>query len=167
MSQFDHLDVYNLKFCSIRVIYANLEDDCAAVLATQYTDGLLQNYIVFNNTTLKGAKKEEIKITGVHEFCHFMAILFAIMARSFDEARIRIMERLKNKVDLLKKSELDMLFSMLSKKEPPDYRTLELLTDSHFRLGFEGDVPDYIELFRHFMFSREIFELIFDEKKTG
>ncbi|KAA6352700.1 MAG: hypothetical protein EZS28_051773, partial [Streblomastix strix] len=147
------------------VIYAQLEDDCAAILATQYIDGLLRNYIVLNNLTLGEAQKEEIKITGVHEFCHFMAILFAIMARSFDEARKRIMERLNNKVDQLKKNELDMLFSMLSKKEPPDYRTLELLTDSHFRLGFEGDVPDYIELFRHFMFSREIFELTFDEKK--
>jgi hypothetical protein len=165
LSRFDHLDVFNLKFCSIRIIAANMEEDCAAALATQYTDGLLRNYIVFNKNVLKENNREKIKIMGVHEFCHFMAIVFAILARSFDAARLDIIKRLNTKVDKLKKHELDMLYSILSKKEPPDYRGLKLLTDSHFRLGFEGIVPDYIELFRYFMFSREIFDITFGEEK--
>jgi hypothetical protein len=45
LSGFDHLDVFNLKFCAIKIISTNMEDDCAAVLATQYTAGLLRNYI--------------------------------------------------------------------------------------------------------------------------
>jgi hypothetical protein len=165
LSEFDHLDVFNLKFCSIRALFADMEEDCAAALATQYTDGLLRNYIIFNRNILKDCNKERIKIMGVHEFCHFMAIIFAILARTFDIARTDIIKRLNNKVDKLKKNELDMLYSILSKKEPPDYRELELLTDSHFRLGFEGDVPDYIELFRYFMFSKEIFDITFNEEK--
>jgi hypothetical protein len=167
LSEFDHLDVFNLKFCSIRVVFANMEEDCAAALATQYIDGLLRNYIIFNKNILKECNKEKIKIMGVHEFCHFMAIIFAILARSFDAARMDIVQRLNNKVDKLKKDELEMLYSMLSKKGPPDYRGLELLTDSHFRLGFEGDVPDYIELFRYFMFSKEVFDITFDEAKQA
>jgi hypothetical protein len=165
LSGFDHLDVFNLKFCVIKIISANMEEDCAAALATQYTDGLLRNYIVFNKKVLEEDNKEKIKIMGVHEFCHFMAILFAILARPFDIARQDIIKRLDNKVDRLKKHELDMLYTMLSKKEPPDYRGLGLLTDSHFRLGFEGDVPDYIELFRYFMFSKEVFDITFNEEK--
>jgi hypothetical protein len=167
LSEFDHLDVFNLKFCSIRVIAANLEEDCAAVLATQFTKGLLRNYIIFNSSVLNGGDQEKIKIMGVHEFCHFMAIIFAILARSFDIARQDIINRLNTKVDKLKKSELDMLFSILSRREPPDYRDLDLLTDSHFRLGFEGDVPDYIELFRYFMFSKEVFELTFNDERRS
>jgi hypothetical protein len=164
LSEFDHLDVFNLKFCSIRIIFASMEEDCAAALATQHADGLLKNYIIFNNNN-SVENKEKIKIMGVHEFCHFMAIIFAILARSFDVARVDIIKRLNKKVDKLKKHELDMLYSMLSKKGPPDYRELESLTDSHFRLGFEGDAPDYIELFRYFMFSKEIFDVAFNEEK--
>jgi hypothetical protein len=159
LSEFDHLDVFNLKFCSIRIITAKVEEDCAAALATQFSNGLLRNYMIFNPSVLKEGNKEKIKIMGIHEFCHFMAIIFAILARPFEIARQDIIKRLDNKVDKLKKNELNMLYAMLSKKEPPDYRELELLTDSHFRLGFEGIVPDYIELFRYFIFSKDVFDI--------
>ena len=57
---------------------------------------------------------------------------------------------------------LDLYYAISGKKRksstvPPE------LTDSHFRLGIEGDTPDYDILFYHLMFSRELFEMYFNQ----
>ena len=41
------------------------------------------------------------------------------------------------------------------------------IPDAHFRLGYEGETPDYYLLFLHFMFSREIFEEYFDKERQS
>lgn len=37
----------------------------------------------------------------------------------------------------------------------------------HFRLQYEGDTPDYALLFKHFMFSRELFEEYFTKDEQN
>ena len=59
---------------------------------------------------------------------------------------------------------MDIFYGYLLSTEK-DNNELQDFEDSHFRLGFEGETVDYDVLFKHFLFSKELFEKYFDKKK--
>jgi hypothetical protein len=56
------------------------------------------------------------------------------------------------------------IFFTLSGQNNSEFTPPEL-THSHFKLGLEGQTPDYGVLFLHLMFSRELFEEYFDQAR--
>jgi hypothetical protein len=165
-ANFDELNHLNLDECSVQVLVADIET--SGMFAVKYTNqGLLRAYIILscklygNSET---ARKELRKIAGVHEFVHFLAIVYVATVTGTASLRSRLLERLQRTVKKLPGANLLTLYTALTSKveieEPPAE-----LTDSHFRLGYEGSTPDYELLFLHFMFSRELFETYFDVEK--
>lgn len=117
-------------------------------------------YIVIQNALYKKSL-EYVKFVGVHEFCHFMAIVYSITSTSIEKQREFLLNRLKTKVDELSLDSLNKFIMALDAKENVD--KLPDFADEHFRLNCEGDTISYALLFRHFMLSKELFEEYFTE----
>jgi hypothetical protein len=168
-AQFDALSHLNLDECSVMVLVADI--DTFGMFVIKYTKGgLLRAYIILsrklygNNPTR--AMKEVRKIAGVHEFVHFIAVVYVATVTGTASLRSRLLERMRHTVKKLPGPDLLTLYTALTGKAGTETPPVEL-TDSHFRLGYEGDTPDYEVLFLHFMFSKELFEAYFDgEKQT-
>jgi hypothetical protein len=169
IAEFDHLHLLELDSCSIEPLLADL-DDCSGIFASAYTKtGLLQNYIILNRALFNRENqeiREQLKITGIHEFCHFVAIVYAATTRmEIETLKKSILKRLNAKIDKLPKETLIEIYTILSdERDKRDYFPEEL-TDKHFRLDIEGNTPDYNILFHHFMFSKELFETDFTKEK--
>jgi hypothetical protein len=170
LAEFDHLHLLEMDFCSIEILIADL-GECTGMFVSSYTKtGLLRNYIILNNSLLDSSKREtreQLKITGVHEFCHFIAILYAATVVSIELLKEKILQRLNGRIDSLPKETLINLYNLLANKAPHEYPFFDELTDKHFRLDFEGDTPDYNILFYHFMFSKDLFETDFVPEKQA
>jgi hypothetical protein len=167
-AQFKELSNLNLDECSVQVLVADIGP--SGMFASKYTEKkLLRAYIIlsrklYNNQ--KRAMKELRKIAGVHEFVHFIAVVYVATAVSTADFRSRLLERLQHTVKKLPGANLLELYAELASKVKTE-KLPDELTDSHFRLGYEGPTPDYELLFLHFMFSRELFEDYFNiEKQT-
>lgn len=165
---FDELDHLNLDECSVQVLVADIET--AGMTAVKYTEQrLLRAYIILSSKLYdnpKTAMKELRKIAGVHEFVHFLAIVYVATVTGTASLRSRLLDRLRRTVDKLPGTSLLTLYTTLTSKVKIEKPPTEL-TDSHFRLGYEGDTPDYELLFLHFMFSKELFESYFDVEKQA
>jgi hypothetical protein len=168
IAEFVHLHLLELDFCSIEVLIADL-DECTGMFISAYTNtGLLRNYIILNKSLFDFSRqeiKEQLKITSVHEFCHFIAIVYAATAVTIDILRKNILHRLNARIDRLPKDTLIKIYNLLSNKVPQEDQFLEELTDRHFRLDIEGETPDYNLLFYYFMFSKDLFETEFTVDK--
>jgi len=161
---FDELADLNVDECSIQFAVGQI--DAPGIFLIKYTkQGLLRAYIILNqnlyNSQSKGMK-EIRKIAGVHEFLHFIAIIYVASIVGSPSLRSVLLGRLQKNVDRLLGPDLLVLYYALSGKINSKY-SLPELTDKHFRLGCEGNTPDYEMLFYHFLFSRELFESYFDE----
>ena len=170
IAEFDHLHLLELDFCSIEILLADL-DECTGMFVSAYTkSGLLRNYIILNKSLFDDSKqetKEQLKITGAHEFCHVIAILYAATAVTIELLKEKILHRLNARIDRLPKETLIKIYNLLSNKAPQEDQFFEELTDKHFRLDIEGATPDYNIIFYHFMFSKDLFETEFTvEKQT-
>jgi hypothetical protein len=162
----DELHHLNFDECSVRVIIADISIE--GMFTIKYTsDGLMRAYIIlscnlYNNP--EKAVKELRKIAGVHEFVHFIAVVYVATVTGTASLRSKLLERLRHTVKKLPEANLLTLYNVLTSKVKPNDIPCEL-TDAHFRLGYEGPTPDYELLFLHFMFSRELFEVYFDVSK--
>jgi len=173
LAAFDDMAFLNLDEFSIQ--FATGSIDSAGLFIIRHTkQGLLRAYIILNKslyTNMTQADnqskklKEICKIAGVHEFVHFIAIIYVVTVTKRAELRSTLLQRLQKTIAKMWGPNLLELYYALSGEpmvggyEPPE------LTDSHFRLGYEGKTPDYEVLFLHFMFSRELFETYFDTNK--
>jgi uncharacterized protein YeeX (DUF496 family) len=165
-SEFLHLDFLNLDYCSIEILIADL-DDCVGLFVSSYTKKkLLRNYLILNSSLFSEHREitEKLKITAVHEFCHFLAIIYALTTVSIEELKERIAARLTSKIDKLPNETIVELYTLLSSKAPKN-TDLDEATDKHFRLDYEDSTIDYYILFCHLLFSRELFETEFDIEK--
>jgi hypothetical protein len=104
------------------------------------------------------------KIAGVHEFVHFIAVVYVATVTGTPSLRAKLLERLKHTIKKLPGPDLLELYTALTSKAKSEHDPAEL-TDTHFRLDHEGKTPDYKSLFLHFMFSKELFETYFDTSK--
>ena len=165
---FDSLNHLNLDECSVRVLVADM--DSPGIFIAKYTkQGLFKAYIVLSKKlyTLPGKPvKEMLKIAGVHEFVHFIASVYVATVTGTAELRAKLFDRLKNVVKKLPEANLLVLYRALSSNIEKESPPVEL-TDTHFRLGYEGETPGYDLLFLYFMFSRELFESYFNLERQS
>ena len=133
------------------------------------SQGLLRAYIILNRQLFisqSSEMKKIRKIAGVHEFIHFLAIVYVATVNKRSSLPSLYLERRRHTVEKLWGPNLLELYNALSGKSKAGYEPPEL-TDFHFRLGYEGKTVDYEVLFLHFMFSRELFETYFDDEKQA
>jgi hypothetical protein len=170
IAEFDHLHLLDLDFCSIEILLADL-DECTGIFVSAYTKtGLLRNYIILHKSLFDISRwetREQLKITAVHEFCHFIAILYAATAVTIDVLKGRIIQRLNARIDRFPKETLIKIYNLLSARVPQEDQYFDELTDRHFRLDVEGETPDYNILFYHFMFSKDLLETDFTADKQA
>ena len=166
LAAFDQLAFLNLDECSIQFAVGDI--DSAGIFIMKYTSqGLLRAYIILNRQLYNSQDvemKKIRKIAGVHEFIHFMAIVYVTTVNRRSSLPSLYLQRLQHTVERLWGPNLLYLYNALSGRPTAGYEPPEL-TDSHFRLGYEGQTVDYEVLFLHFMFSRELFETYFDAEK--
>jgi len=168
LALFDELAFLNLDMCSVQFAIGDI--DAQGLFITKYTkQGLLRSYIIINrklfNVSHSKSMKEIRKIAGVHEFVHFITIIYLATNYKTADLSSKLSPRLQRTIDKLWEPNLLDLYYTLSGKKTKSGFTPPELTDSHFRLGDEGKTPDYVVLFLHFMFSRELFEAYFDNTK--
>jgi hypothetical protein len=162
--EFDHLRHLNLDECSVQVIVADTK--ASGMFIAKYTEqGLFQAYIILSRKLYDNQDKETRemrKIAGVHEFVHFIAAVYVATVTGTIELRAKLLNRLQDNVRNLPESNLMLLYNALKSNIEQENIPPEL-TDEHFRIGDEGQTPDYNLLFLHFMFTRELFEEYFDK----
>jgi len=166
LAAFDQLAFLNLDECSIQFAVGDI--DSMGIFIMRYTpQGLLRAYIILNRQLFisqSSEMKKIRKIAGVHEFIHFLAIVYVATVNRRSSLPSLYLERRRHTIEKLWGPNLLELYNALSGKPKAGYEPPEL-TDSHFRLGYEGKTVDYEVLFLHFMFSRELFETYFDAEK--
>ena len=161
LASFEHLDFLNLEKVVIVVIPADIKNAKGVFFCRHIENKLTHCYIVIDKSLYSESTLERVKIIGVHEFCHFMAIVYTLTAATIEIQKEGLLKRLEQKIDTLNSSSLNRLYEELNRKIDDDnIKSLEF-DDSHFRLQYEGSTPDYALLFKHFMFSRELFEEYF------
>jgi hypothetical protein len=163
---FDQLAHLSLDTCSVQVVVAEM--DIQGMFLLKHTkQGSLRAFIILNKMLYNNPTqpmKELLKTAGVHEFVHFLAIIYAVTVTDTVEFREKLMNKLQSMVKKLPGAELLTLYNGLLNTISDDGKTF---TDTHYRLGYEGSTPDYYVLFLHFMFSRELFETYFDKTKQS
>ena len=168
---FRFVDDENLAFLNLDTLSVQLASSGKFVgqgmfLVRRMKSGLLRAYIFVNENLYKDTiteTKQRLKITRVHEFIHFLSVIYYLTYFSKSFWKGKLSQRLNKSIDRLLEPTLDKLFSALS--HDGETSTISELADAHFRLHCEGKTPDYMELFLHFMFSRQLFEEFFDEDK--
>lgn len=163
LALFDRLSVLDLDNWRITVIY---QDDVkmqsvSGMFFYRREQDYLIFYIIINKSLFLDKTKEKLKLTGVHEFCHFIAYLYAITSTTIELQKKNFEAQLLKKCDILSEEALNNLYKAINDRY---HTTPDELNDEHFRLEWEGNTPDYVMLFKHFMLSKELFDLYFDTK---
>lgn len=161
LAEFDHLDMLNIDKWIIIVLRADLQKSDGMFFCQKITGGVIICYIVLKESLYSDSTLERVKIAGVHEFCHFMAMLYLLTATTNEVHRDGMLKRrLIGKIDDLNTEALNRFFGALNEK---DY-AIEIvpeLTDKHYQLDGDGETVKYDELFKHLMFSKELFDEYF------
>jgi len=161
---FDQLAHLSLDICSVQVVVAEM--DIQGMFIIKLTkQGSLRAFIILNKMLYNNPKrqmKELLKTAGVHEFVHFLAFIYTVTVTDTIELRKKLLQKLQHIVNKLPGTELLSLYNGLMNKIPIEEQPF---SDTHYRLGYEGQAPDYHVLFLHLMFSRELFETYFTETK--
>lgn len=163
LAEFDHLDFLNMDYCVVTVLLADMKDT-KGLFFCRKTEQICYFYIVINVSLYKDENLEKVKMVGVHEFCHFMALLYSLSATVIEHQRDVMTERLSQKIDELNNKSLDRFYSALNNFEKDNDYVPEL-DDDHFRLGYEGNTADYDVLLKNFLISKELFDEYFTPEK--
>jgi len=162
---FDQLINLSLDECSVQVVVAEMTTQ-GIFFFKRTKKGSLRAYIVLNKMLYNNPKKEMkelLKTAAVHEFVHFLAIVYVATITPPGELRTKLLSKLQYVVDKLPGQELLELYNGI--KDKFSTGSINGYPDAHFRLGYEGSTPDYSMLFSHLMFSRELFESYFNKEK--
>jgi hypothetical protein len=177
LAQFANLELLDLDKWSIGVRAVDFpEESCLGLFAARIepeNNERVRCYIFIKKSLFDSLSdketdkktKEGIKIIGVHEFCHFLALLYAVTALSIDHAREILLDRLKKKTDSFYKKDLEAFERVFVEKNFDEYYDLLGFNDAHYRLDCEGETPNYQELFLYFLFSRGLLETDFTKEK--
>lgn len=173
LSLFPHL--WNLnKNCIwvITVLNANMPDNRAKFISQYHEKSkIMECYIILSDACFVNAKvpNEIRKAIMVHEFCHFLALVYAGVSTSEEVLQEKLKERLSKVVDELTNDQVLKLYQLLNKVRPfgDDFSTFEQTRDDHFRLNCENLDLSYTDLFRNFLLSRQMFDEFFlkEERK--
>lgn len=148
--------------------------DSRAKFISQYdkASGIMENYIILDNVFYVKAMVPNIlrKAVVVHEFCHFLALIYACITVSEGTFQETLKERLSKIVDVLTNDQTLKLYQLLNKVKQlsDDFASFEQTRDDHFRLKCEDLELSYSDLFRNFLLSHQMFDEYFspDEKES-
>jgi hypothetical protein len=171
LASFPHLWSLN-KNCIwvITILKANMPPDGRAKFVSQYhrEAKIMECYIILSDIYFVDARvpNEIRKAVVVHEFCHFLALIYASASTSEDILQEKLKERLSKVVDVLTNEQVLKLYQLLNKDRQlnDDFSTFEQTRDDHFRLNCENLDLSYTDLFRNFLLSRQMFEEFFQKK---
>jgi hypothetical protein len=160
---FDQLINLSLDECSIQVVVAEMTTQ--GIFFFKHTkQGSLRAFIVLNKMLYDNPKKEMkelLKTAAVHEFVHFLAVVYVATAIPPGELRTKLLHKLQAVIQKLPGQELlDLYYGI---KNQFSTEAINGHADAHYRLDHEGQTPDYSLLFLHLMFSRELFEEYFNK----
>jgi hypothetical protein len=171
LASFPNLWDYNVEKWVITILKTNLHDqNIKAKFLSQYhkNTGIMECYIILDNIFYANAKtpNEIRKAIGVHEFCHFLALIYAGISTTEENLQKRLRERLSKIVDELTNEQVLKLYLLLNKARPfsDDFSDFEQTKDDHFRLGCENLDLSYTDLFRNFLLSRQMFDEYFSQQ---
>jgi len=171
LSLFPHL--WNLNsndIWVITVLRAKMVDSRAKFIAQYHAHAkVMECYIILDDACFANVKvtHEIRKAITVHEFCHFLALIYASLSTSEDVLRKKLQERLSKTIDELTNEQVLRLYQFLNKTEPDDdeFSTFEQTRDDHFRLNCENLDLSYADLFRNFLLSRQMFDEYFPKEE--
>ncbi|MBQ0167233.1 MAG: hypothetical protein KBT02_09020 [Treponema sp.] len=143
----------------ISVLLTELKNISAAFLQKK-TENWNVCYIVIDANLYKESLCD-VKMAGVHEFCHFMALIYALSKTSISRQNEYFERRLSNKLDELTKNSFNNFIIAMSNDLKID--SIDELTNDHYQLGIDNTSIDYIELLKGFLFSKELFEEYFND----
>jgi len=172
LSSFPHL--WNLNKSSkwvITVLKTKMPEDCRAKFVTQHHKeaGIMECYIIISDIFFVDAKvpNEIRKAVIVHEFCHFLALIYASASSSEKNLHERLKERLAKVVDELTNDQALKLYKLLNEVRPlnetDDFATFEQTRDDHFRLNCENLDLSYTDLFKNLLLSRQMIREFFED----
>jgi hypothetical protein len=170
LSFFPHLwSLNNSGKWAITVLKTDLIN-CKAKFISQYHEstGVMECYIILDNAFFVAAKvpNEIRKAVAVHEFCHFLALIYASISTTEETLQERLKERLSKIIDELTNDQVIKLYQLLNKMRSlgdDDFYTFEQTRDDHFRLNCENLDLNYSDLFKNFLLSRQMFDEFFSK----
>jgi hypothetical protein len=172
LSSFPHLwRLNNSEKWVITLLKTNLGDNIRAKFISQYhkTTGIMECYIILDEICFTTAKvpNEIRKAVAVHEFCHFLALIYASISTTEENLRERLKIRLSKIIDDLTNDHVIKLYRFLNKIRPlsDEFSDFELTRDDHFRLNCENLDLSYSDLFKNFLLSRQMFDEFFDKEQ--
>jgi hypothetical protein len=171
LSYFPHLwCLNNSDKWIITLLKAKLGDNSRAKFISQYhkMTGIMECFIILDEICFTEAKvpNEIRKAVVVHEFCHFLALVYASISTTEKIMRERLKERLSKIIDDLTNDQVIKLYQLLNKQRPysDEFSTFELTRDDHFRLNCENLDLSYSDLFKNFLLSRQMFDEFFNKE---
>jgi len=176
LSLFPHL--WNLnKNCKwiITLLKTKMPEDCRAKFISQYHSEakIMECYIILSDIFFVDAKvpNEIRKAVVVHEFCHFLALIYASASTSEEILQERLKERLAKVIDELTNDQVLKLYQLLNKVRPlnetDNFSTFEQTRDDHFRLNCENLDLSYTDLFKNLLLSRQMIREFFGKEEIS
>jgi hypothetical protein len=144
--------------------------DSRAKFVSQWhkSTGIMECYIILDTACFVEAKvpNETRKAVAVHEFCHFLALIYAAISTTEDTLRQKLQERLSKAIDELTNDQVIKLYQLLNKIRlfGDEFSTFEQTRDDHFRLNCENMDLSYSDLFKNFLLSRQMFDEFFSKE---
>jgi len=151
----------------ITILKAKMPEDCRAKFISQYHKEakIMECYIILSDIFYVDAKvpNEIRKAVVVHEFCHFLAIIYASVSTSEEILQKKLKERLSKVIDELTNDQVIKLYQLLNKfrQQNDDFSIFDQTRDDHFRLNCENLDLSYTDLFKNFLLSRQMIKEYF------
>ena len=172
LASFPHLWNMNISKWVITVLRKDLLDpNSRAKFLAQYhkKTGIMECYIILDGIFFTNGKvpNEIRKAISVHEFCHFLALIYASISTTEEVLRDKLRERLAKIVDVLTNEQVLKLYQLLNKTRPfgDEFSDFEQTRDDHFRLNCENLDLSYTDLFKNFLLSKQMFDEYFPEQE--
>jgi hypothetical protein len=148
---------------------ANLGESKAKFMSQYHKmTGIMECYIILDTVCFTEAKvpNEIRKAVAVHEFCHFLALIYASISTTEKNLTQRLRERLSKIIDDLTSDQVLKLYQLLNKIRlfDDDFSFFEQTKDDHFRLNCEDLDLSYSDLFKNFLLSRQMFDEFFSKE---
>jgi len=171
LQSFPHLwSINNSGKWGLTVLKTKLVDSKAKFISKYYPNsGLMMCYIILDDSCFINARttNELRKMVVVHEFCHFLALLYACTSNTEEVFQKNLKSRLSKIIDELTNDNVSKLIRLLNNTNifnEEEFSIFEQTRDSHFRLNYENLDLNYTELFRNFLLSRQMFDEFFSRE---
>jgi hypothetical protein len=169
LSSFPHLwPLGNISNWVITILKANLVDSRAKFISRYHEKSkIMECYIILDNIFYTNARvpREMRKLVAVHEFCHFLALMYACISTSEETLQEILKKRLSMVIEDLNNIQVQALYQFVNQLKPlDDFSDFEQTKDEHFRLNCEDLSLSYTDIFKYFLLSRQLFDEFFPKK---